>query len=148
MNLLIGLGNPTRQDDGAGWEVARCIAKSNPEGVEVRLLQQLAPELVEDWDEFDRVLLVDASAQAGEVSLEKVREVEPTPGASTHHFKPETLLSLALTLYGKAPELFICSVPGEAFGFGDSLSPLSSRNVRDAVSRIRDWITLKEGFHA
>jgi len=140
MILVLGFGNPTRRDDGAGWEVIRRLEERNIPGLETRASQQLGLEILEEWDSFERVILVDAAPGPGETTLERVVAQSLTPSASTHHLKPETLLQLSQQLYGRSPELYVCRIPGEDFDFGEGLSLTAKTNVQAALRHIEDWL--------
>lgn len=140
MDLLIGFGNPTRQDDGAGWDVLQRLEALNLPSVETRLAQQLGLEILEDWGVFERVLFIDAGQGPGETRLEKIAASEIPASASTHHLKPETLLQLSQKLYGITPDLYLCRIPGVRFDFGEGLSPSAQGNVDLAVRLIKEWL--------
>jgi hydrogenase maturation protease len=180
--LVVGVGNPTRCDDGAGWAVAERIAALNLPGVEVQTTQQLLVELAEEFARSDRVVVVDASVGGDPV---RMRAVHPSPAqdssrgsgvlverreitepqsaplfraaatpdtvatqpleetsrvalesTASHHLSPALLVALADRLHGRAPELLLCTVRGEQFHFGDSLSPAVAVRVIEAVRQI------------
>ena len=180
--LVVGVGNPTRCDDGAGPVVAERIAALDLPDVEVRTTQQLQIELAEEFAQFDRVIVVDAaiggdavqfrairpdparercpgsgvSAERRQPPQEKLaalcrdaatprsRALQPlredaegvTETSASHHLSPAVVLALSGKLHGRAPELLLCTVRGERFDFGTSLSPAVESRVEEAVRRI------------
>ena len=77
-------------------------------------------------------MLIDASLgdTPGCVSI---REVAPAPGPSwSHHLRPEDVVGLAHALFGAAPQVFLVTVTGAHFGYGEQLSPA----VSDCMSRV------------
>jgi hydrogenase maturation protease len=58
-DLVIGIGNPLRRDDGAGWWLARRAEPWLP-AAQLRTVHQLTPELAEDLAAAARVLFIDA----------------------------------------------------------------------------------------
>ena len=54
-----------------------------------------------------------------------IRSLEPAFQRSpfTHHLTPDSLLSFAQTLYGRAPQAILVSIRGYHFGFSQELSP-------------------------
>jgi hydrogenase maturation protease len=54
--MVIGVGNPTRGDDGAGLEVARRVVS-----VEAHQALQGSYELMDVWEGADEVIVVDAA---------------------------------------------------------------------------------------
>jgi hydrogenase maturation protease len=45
--LIIGYGNPLREDDGVGWQVADQLLKNSEGSIKVLTAHQLTPELAE-----------------------------------------------------------------------------------------------------
>jgi hydrogenase maturation protease len=122
--LVIGYGNPLRGDDGLGWRAAELLQARLPEA-EVITCQQMTPELAEPISRAARVAFVDAAAE-GPPGLIRRRPVEPdasVPTVFTHHVNPGLLLSLSERLYGHRPGAVLFSVAGEAFDYGQALSP-------------------------
>jgi hydrogenase maturation protease len=58
-DLVIGIGNSLRSDDGVGWRLARRAEHWRPEA-QVRSVQQLTPELAVELAAASRVLFIDA----------------------------------------------------------------------------------------
>jgi hydrogenase maturation protease len=154
--LVIGFGNPDRQDDGVGWHVVQRLAErlgrvtfetidgdacaAEPSPVLLCTLQ-LVPEMAETVRCFERVCFVDAhtGAYADDLRFEPLQPSYQT-SPFTHHLTPETLLQLAASLYGRAPEAAVCSVRGYEFGFANSLSQRTAALVEEAVRRICVWL--------
>lgn len=153
--LIIGFGNPDRQDDGVGWHVVQrfadqlgrtafetidgdaCAAEPSPV---LMCTLQLVPEMAEALRCFERVCFVDAhtGAYADDLRFEPLQpDFQSSP--FTHHLTPETLLQLAVSLYGRAPEAVVCSVRGHEFGFAHSLSEHTSALAEQAAERIAAW---------
>lgn len=134
--LILAYGNPLRGDDGAGpaaGERLRAIIQ-DPE-IEIRILHQLTPELMEPISRAACVIFIDAceGAVPGEISE---RAIEPsTAGASfTHHATPEALLAGARVLYGRAAEATLLTVAGAEFSLGSGLSPAVAHGLDGVVA--------------
>lgn len=136
MILIVGYGNPTRSDDGIGIEVANRIARENFSDVTVIITQQLHLDVLEEISECKTIILVDASQETKGVSLKKVDSGDDALFNSSHHLRPELLLALAKRLYGLEPELYVCSIQGENFDFGDTLSPKVKKRAQKAFHLI------------
>lgn len=133
--LVIGFGNPSRQDDGVGLAVVnglRSRAGLSPlddtmdgfetlgQPLDTLFLQQLTPELGETLAGYDSVIFVDAylgnipSTGKGATGQDFVRRlvVEPHAGPSlvSHHMKPGMLLALTGQLYGAVPTAELISI--------------------------------------
>jgi hydrogenase maturation protease len=136
--LLIGYGNPYRQDDRVGHVVAEQVAsRCGAQGrgaVRCLTAYQLDLDMVEDLAAADRVYFIDAHTPdySSEVELQQVAPAAPD-GFTTHVFSPAHLVHLAGTLYGNAPDAFILSVPGASFDMGDDLSPGTALAAEQAV---------------
>ncbi len=138
MRLIIGTGNPTRRDDGAGLEVVRLLSDLSIPQTECRGEQQLDTTLLEDLAQVELLLVVDADPKGHRVVLEKVTE---TLGASsTHGLSPGALRGMCQALYGRSPEFWVCRLPARDFGFGEGFTEDTQRAVGEAVERIRSFL--------
>jgi hydrogenase maturation protease len=132
VDLLVGYGNSARRDDALGWELAKSLAQGLS-CVDLRLTQQLGPELAADLGGYRRVLLCDASAGGPPVLLRRLRaHASGMVEASSHHTGPEVLLSLAQSLFGARCELWLLTVRGEAMDFGEGLSASAQQRLGQA----------------
>lgn len=154
--IIIGYGNPDRQDDGAAWHVLAGIAKRlgrnvphwteevfDPEGANPDLYfnLQLTPELADTISSYQRVCFVDAHTGSVPHDL-NVTPLQPLFQSSpfTHHMTPETCLTLADTIYHARPESLLVSVRGYQFGFSHDLSEKTQTLVEQAVETILTWL--------
>ncbi len=158
--LIIGYGNPDREDDGVAWHVLERLAErlERPDPVQAAeslegadgapdllCLLQLDPDLAETVAAYDRVCFVDAhtGAYAEDVRVEEIAGVfQASP--FTHHMTPETVLALAATLYGHAPQGVVVSIRGHQFGFARALSPATAQLADAAVERIMAWLNVEK----
>lgn len=154
--LVIGYGNPDRQDDGVGWHILRILAQRVGESipddpgasievetelVDLMFILQIYPELAETISHYDRVCFVDA--HTADIP-EKISWIELSPeyekSPLTHHMSPKTVLSISATIYDKIPEAVLVSVRGFHFEFERELSPKTAELAKAATERIWDWI--------
>ncbi len=153
--LLIGYGNPDRQDDGVAWHVmcsvAQALGFSAPSGpdepfeinndqIEFILSLQLVPEYGEKISNFKRVCFIDAHTGAIPEEIRGITidaQYQHTP--FTHHMTPQTCLEIAKTVYHATPKAFLVSVRGYEFGFSNSLSKKTANLVPLAVEKILSW---------
>jgi hydrogenase maturation protease len=156
--LIIGYGNPDREDDGVAWHILRALTiklglpspdsyeDEFPESamIDFAFYLQLTPEMAEDINAYEHVCFVDA--HTGSIP-EPVRliEVESEFQRSpfTHHLTPQSLLSMCETLYGKKPEAALLSVMGHRFLFTRQLSEETAALVPEAVDLIWNWLKTK-----
>jgi hydrogenase maturation protease len=145
VDLLVGYGNCARRDDALGWELAKSLAQGLSR-VDLRLTQQLGPELAAELGAYRRVLLADASAGGPPVLLRRLRShAKGAVQATSHHTGPEVLLSLAESLFGARCELWVLTVRGESMEFGEGLSLAARQGLKAALKLARPLI---EDAHA
>ncbi len=151
MKLIIGFGNPDREDDGLAWYALLQIAERlgrpsstveegfSPIGLDPDLwfVLQLTPEMSEDIAAYDEVIFVDAHTGA---YAEDVRVVEVQPALQTspltHHLTPEMLLSITQQVFQSRPAGRLVSIKGENFGFKRGLSPTAQARLDQALELI------------
>ena len=154
--LVIGYGNPDRQDDGVALQtlirLAQNLGRPIPGQPEEGFIPmginpdfwfdlQLLPEMVQTVAGYERICFIDA--HTGQVP----EEIQVTPLAGfyqpsvlTHHMTPATFLSLCQAVNNKTPEAILVSVRGYHFGFGRLLSPQTESLVDQAVKIIETWM--------
>lgn len=154
--LIIGYGNPDRQDDGVGYQALIRLQKAlkrpipmdayddiQPEGENPDFWfdLQLKPEMAEVIAQYDHVFFIDAHTGAVPEDV-SWRELSPVLLSSplTHHLTPESALSLCEMLYGKKPEAILISIRGYEFGFSSTLSQQTDEYLNNAVTRILTWL--------
>ena len=153
--LIIGYGNPDREDDGVAWHILRNltvrIGLPSPdsyedefpesEAIDFAFYLQLTPEMAEDISEYEHVCFVDA--HTGNIP-EPVRlidvESEFQRSPFTHHLTPQSLLSMCENVYGKKPDCVLLSVLGHRFLFTRQLSEETGALVPEAVDLIWEWL--------
>jgi hydrogenase maturation protease len=142
MILIIGIGNPLRQDDGAGWVLAeRLHAMLEALGCpsRVRTVQQLAPEHAMDVAAPDvtAVCFTDVAVDAPGLRLIALDDIQPAGAARlTHEIGPGTLLAYASTLSNALPAAWLLTVGGNHFDHGEGLSePVQAALADDAALR-------------
>jgi hydrogenase maturation protease len=138
--LIIGYGNPLRQDDGAGWVAAEALAGKVVDGatLQVETEHQLLPELAEPISAADLVIFIDASVEGepGEIKRKRVRPSGEDPAAFSHHFGPARLLGYARELYGRFPPAYLFTVTVARLGYGEGLSGVVETAVIDLTRQI------------
>jgi len=134
--LVIGVGNALRRDDAAGLALVDRLAGLAPPRLALGRLDGEGVRLLELWDGFDDVVLVDAALGAGPAG--RVVELDgtlPLPAGlcrSTHAFGVAEALALARVLDRVPRRVTVLAIVGASFGYGAGLSP----PVRAAVERL------------
>ena len=153
--LILGYGNPDREDDGVAWHILRALTIKlglpSPESYEDEFPEsalidfafylQLTPEMAEDTSAYEHVCFIDA--HTGSIP-EPVRliavESEFQRSPFTHHLTPQSLLSMCETLYGRKPDAALLSVLGYRFLFTRQLSKETAALVPQALELIWGWL--------
>jgi len=138
--LIIGYGNPGRQDDGLGPGIIEELEAEAPPGVSLDADYQLAVEMAADLAEVEKAIFVDAAAQGPEPFGAKRLAAAPEFHFSSHVLGPETLLAVCGQSYGRSPEALLVAVRGYGFEFAEGLSEKARRNQRAALEFIRTLI--------
>lgn len=134
--LVLGYGNPGRQDDGLGPAVATAIAEAGWPGVTAYDNYQLNIEDAIDVAEHDVVWFVDAGKTGPAPYF--VSCLDPAPGIefTSHLVRPEVILAIARQYYGRSPPAFLLGIRGYAFEFVEQITPAAAANMRAALSML------------
>jgi hydrogenase maturation protease len=138
--LVLGYGNPGRQDDGLGPAAAAGIDKLGWRNLTAFDNYQLNIEDAIDVAAHDVVWFVDAT-KAGPAPY-TVSEVVPsgTIAFTSHIVRPEAILAIAHQCYGGAPQAFMLAIRGYAFEFVEELTPHAAENLEAAMAMLTGWI--------
>jgi Ni,Fe-hydrogenase maturation factor len=170
--LLIGIGNPLRGDDGVGpWLVEtwgrrrawRGSVRELPARFQVRVVDQLLPELAAELAAVRRVLFVDAwrgDPGAGPLASRSGPRLLPiaaaerraeagagwgTPGWTPgHQLAPAMLLQLTEGLYGRAPAAQSLLIPATAFAVTDPGGGSACFSAGLRMELPRAWLLLDQ----
>ena len=140
--LVIGIGNPDRGDDGVGPAVVGRLRDQVASGVSVLERGRDALALLDDWEGFSTVILVDAVAPISEPGrvhrLDLAQDPLPLNFAprSTHAFGLAETVELARSLRKLPSSLSAYLVEGEQFETGAQLSPAIGKAVDEVAERI------------
>ncbi|TAL39957.1 MAG: hydrogenase maturation protease [Spirochaetes bacterium] len=130
--LVYGYGNPGREDDGLGVELARRVEEAGIPGVACDSNYQLNVEDALEIAEYDAVVFADASVSCAEPftfnGLEPAHEISFT----THAMLPGSVLALCEDLYGKKPSSFILGIRGYSWEQREGLSAQAVSNLEKA----------------
>ena len=126
---LIGIGNPDRGDDAAGWKVAASVSSWT---VDRRTAGSF--DLLELWDDDDEVVIVDAMRSGAAPGTVHVFDVtrEPLPVgafASTHAFGPAAVIELARTMNRLPHSLIVIGIEAGDTSHGGHMTPEVLRAV-------------------
>ncbi|HTR36900.1 MAG TPA: hydrogenase maturation protease [Bryobacteraceae bacterium] len=117
--MVVGYGNPLRQDDGMGLRAAE-ILEGN--GIDVLRCHQLTPDLAADIADSQVAVFLDAAADL-EPGAIRCTEVACEPGGAwTHHFTPGQLLRFTAAIFGRAPRAVLITGGAFALDFSEGLT--------------------------
>lgn len=138
--LVLACGNSQRGDDGVALHVVNYLMKDlRDPATEFHCQQQWTPDLADPISKAETVIFVDASAgmPAGEITCRKLQPSQSESLGSTHHTSPESLLLLAVELYGKHPaRAYLVTIAGTSFELEEKLSGPVRRAIPATGERI------------
>ena len=127
--LIVGIGNPFRGDDGAGWAVIDALEKKIKSGVMLRKIHGDIVELMDIFEHYSSVYLVDACCMDAPPGfwqrINAHRHTLPldNPQTSTHGLSLSQAIALAKTLDQVPSKLSIYAITGDQYNIGTTLSP-------------------------
>jgi hydrogenase maturation protease len=139
--LIVGVGNSTRADDGAGPDVARAVGRARLAGVETVELDGDLSLLLEACEGRDTVVVVDAAASgapagtihrldaAGAAALGR-------PAASSHGLGVAAVVALARATARLPRRLEVVAIEGGTFVPGAPRSPEVGRACREVAREL------------
>jgi hydrogenase maturation protease len=144
--LVIGYGNDLRGDDGVGPHIVGELATLGLAHVRTRTTRQLLPELAAELADVGLAIFVDAELRSEEGAV-KVTAVSPAPfaGLLAHTADPASLLALTQAVYGRVPQAWLVTVPGQGFELGQDISTLATAQARIALGKIRELLEKASG---
>ena len=138
MRRLIGIGNPDRGDDAAGWEVADRVTSW-----EVSRLTAGSLSLIDLWHDDDDVVIVDAMKSGAVpgtvVRIDGIAEQLPAGAfASTHAFGPAAVVELARQLGRLPSSLVVYGIEAKTMEHGVVMSPVVAAAVEQVVEELQN----------
>lgn len=151
--LVIGIGNPFRQDDAVGLHIARELRKSVQEEISVVEKNGEATELMEAMENAEAVILIDAVQSGAEPGTLHRFDVSTNPlpkncfSCSTHNMGLAESIELARALNRLPETVIVYGIEGDCFDPGEKLSqPVSKAVEKTAEKILRDISDIQESF--
>lgn len=143
--LVLGYGNPGRQDDGLGPLLVERLEEAGIDGVTTDADYQLNIEDAAALAEHDIALFVDAATSGREpFGIERVRP-DSSITFTSHSVSPGSILAICEDSFGVVPEAWVLGIRGYEFEFREGLTPRAEENLGKALSYVRTLIrTWKE----
>jgi len=140
--LIIGYGNPGRQDDGLGPALIEELETLEAGDIQLQSNYQLTVEDAYDIQAFKQVVFVDASLNA--TPPFSFTEIDNTNESAlgSHSLSPHAVLQLCETLYQQQPKAFVLAIRGYEFDqFEEELSAKAKSNLDQALNFLTTWIS-------
>ncbi len=143
--LVLGYGNPGRQDDGLGPAAAAGIDILGWPNLTAFDNYQLNIEDASEVAAHDVVWFVDASKTCP--SPYEVHDVVPslTIDFTSHLLRPETVMAIARQCYGRAAKAHLLAIRGYEFAFIEELTAKASENLQAALRMLSERIQAVQG---
>lgn len=140
--LVIGIGNETRGDDGAGLLAARRIREMARPGVRVLELTAEPSDLIDAWRGARRVYVIDCAAPVGQPGTIRRFAAHDTPlpaslgAVSSHGMGLVAAIELARALDELPDRLIVYAIEGTAFAAGARPHPTVRKAAGDVARAI------------
>jgi hydrogenase maturation protease len=140
--MVIGVGNPYRNDDAVGLVVARRIRELNLQGVTVIEASGEGASLMEAWQRADSVILIDAVYSGEEPGTIHRFDVhaQSLPAQffnnSTHSFSVAAAIELARALNRLPQHIIVYGIEGKDFNAGTMLTAEVKEVVNCAIEKV------------
>lgn len=140
--LLIGVGNEFRQDDGIGLAIVRQLKSQLPPEITTIEASGEGVALMEAWQGFDRIYLVDAVASGSPPGtihrIDAQQQSVPTQffNYSTHAFSVAEAVELARSLGQLPPQVVLFGMEGERFRMGVGFSDAVTQAIPQLLEQI------------
>ncbi len=146
--LLIGIGNEYRNDDGVGLLIAREICKKNLTSVTVKEVSGEGAELIEAWQGFNNVIIVDAVSSGAKLGMifkiDAINEIVQTKffHYSSHAFSVAEAIKLAKEMKMLPPRLLLYGIEGSNFKAGLEISHTVQESAKQIIEQILNEIEI------
>ncbi|NDJ51824.1 MAG: hydrogenase maturation protease [Chloroflexi bacterium] len=138
--LIIGYGNPLRQDDGLGQVVAeRLQAVDWASSVAVMAVHQLTIDLAEEASQVDRLILIDAAQgdPPAALSVETIQADQAAFDPFSHYVTPSALLAATAAIYGRTPVCTLLTINALSLEIGEGLSPVVAARLPELLEQVK-----------
>ena len=135
--LILGYGNPGRQDDGLGPAASAQIEALGWPNVTAHENYQLNIEDALDVADHDVVWFVDAARSGPSPFAFEALAPAASLEFTSHLVRPEAILAMAYHYYGATPQAFLLGIRGYEFEFVEALTPAAADNLQRAVEMLK-----------
>ena len=140
--IIVGIGNPYRGDDAAGWAVIDGLKEEV--GSAIKLVKERGDiaELIDIFTRHKSVYLVDACSSSEftaawqRIDVNRQPLLEENPQTSTHGFSITQAISLAKNLDQLPNKLILYAINGNNYSISNELSPAVANSVDSVIKAI------------
>jgi hydrogenase maturation protease len=138
--VIVGVGNPYRCDDAAGWAVIEGLSGKVDNSIKLLKLRGDIAEILDLFTQYETVYLVDACLMKEgswkRLDLLDTEITDENPVTSTHGFSVSEAVALAKALEQLPKKLILYAISGTAFQIGDKLTPSAAKSVKAVTDAI------------
>lgn len=140
--IIVGIGNPYRGDDAAGWAVIDGLKDTIGSAIELIKERGGVAELIDIFSRYKSVYLVDACRSGGfvgswrRIDVHKQPIMEENAQTSTHGFSLSQAISLAKNLDQLPNKLILYAINGDNYSISNELSPAVAKSVDSVIKAI------------
>ena len=139
--VIIGYGNPGRQDDGLGFMMAEGIDALGLPFVTSEADLQLQIEDAATISAHDIAVFVDAEIDGPEPFSVKLMKPSTEITFTSHSVSPESILAICEDHLKKSPQAWLLGIRGYSFEFEEGLTPEAQANYEAAFSFLKKKLT-------
>jgi len=147
---IIGIGNPFRGDDGAGWAVIEALEGKMPAQIKLSKIRGEIAEILEYFESYPVIYLIDACVGSASTGTWKRMDalVDPVDfeqsQTSTHGLSISQAISLAKNLNQLPSKLILYAIYGDHYTTSQGLSS----KVAKAIPFIVQNLLKEEDIHS
>lgn len=139
--LIIGYGNPLREDDGIGWHLAGWLAETLLDST-IQIIQshQLFPEYADNLSNTQKALFIDCKhgSSVGQIAFREINtSAIQSEKATFHHMSIEGILNMTQSLFQHMPKAYVFSVESDQFSHSDTFSA----SLKNKLHTIQETLT-------
>ncbi|WP_082111325.1 hydrogenase maturation protease [Grimontia sp. AD028] len=142
-DLIYGIGNVGREDDGLGWAFIDAIESMGGTNAKLVRHYQLFFEDVDLLRRHRRVLFVDATKEVT-TSQYKVERVQPKldDTFTSHAISVQSIVAMCQQCYQAYPDVWLLTMKGTSWELSIGLTPEAEDNLKHALAA-----TVSEGIY-
>jgi len=141
--LVLGIGNILMKDDGIGVYLSRDLAEKNISAIEVREIGSENWRIVSEMENFQKVILVDASRlgfSPGTTYFLKDFDIINTYPVSLHQDNFMADIFLYKQKYGIPEEIYLFGIEPYEVNWGLGLSPFMEKKFTSISGKLRKFL--------